>query len=77
MSSAGPPQGANRASLGGVGVRTRRRTMMDRRGTNALERDRSTEGRRRIGEIYRDPAVWAWVVVLLLAMLPVKAAISG
>lgn len=77
MSSAGSSQGANRAPLGGVGVHTRLRTMMVRRSTNATERDRSIAGGRRIGEIYRDPAVWAWVVVLLLAMLPVRAAISG
>jgi hypothetical protein len=31
----------------------------------------------RAREIYRDPALWVWLVVLLLAMLPVKAAIGA
>jgi hypothetical protein len=34
-------------------------------------------GCRRASELHRDPALWAWLVVLLLAMLPVKAAIGA
>jgi hypothetical protein len=28
-------------------------------------------------EILRDPAVWAWIAVFLLAILPARAALAG
>ncbi|HSC24410.1 MAG TPA: hypothetical protein VLG08_11900 [Casimicrobiaceae bacterium] len=28
-------------------------------------------------EILRDPAVWAWIAVVLLAILPARAALAG
>jgi hypothetical protein len=29
------------------------------------------------GEILRDPAVWAWIAVALLAILPARAVLAG
>jgi len=28
-------------------------------------------------EILRDPAVWAWIAVALLAIIPARAALAG
>lgn len=43
---------------------------------NATNRDHAAPAARRARELLRDPAVWAWVVVALLAIFPAREALT-
>ncbi len=43
---------------------------------NATNRDHAAAATRRARNLLSDPAVWAWVVVALLAILPARDALT-